>query len=710
VLFADNGDLLLASKNVKDLAVSMDFSAMIREIRNEVFRSDFHTNTSRSILLSDGRVLSIFKSIIQIQDFGVESNNILITPSLLENFQLFDDVEAGVYSIGADKHTILYMNRTAAMIFGYKSVEELKRDTGGDVLNLYVSQKDFNELIGDLGKGGVVINRPIRMKKKDRGEITILVTVKQIMKDGKCVRRDGVFTFIENIDKILMMLNLQTGIYEVTYKTKEIGVNIPIITDCDDEFAKMFGFKSASDIKDIVDIRDLYVNPGDVKEFEKDLVKHAYKNEPMHNRIVRVKRLDTRKVFWIMVDCEMTGDPNKPIGRRGTVRDVTELMMLGGLVDVNRVRSQVHTLMAPVISMQGISMFLFRESMRAAKRGPFSSVVDASVLDYSWKPEIKEELQNNSTIIVRYETYLRNLQENFAKLNLVTSIRSSQELTTSVSSVLGQIESLLVRKTDDGSLPQQRVGILRSRKAILNSEKLVLEIQNRAVLSDQMEVSTKIKEIVNILGQLELMLFLYLSNIERSGIRMTLLESGLLRDYLLKNRVADEKFEMLPEKLEEIILTEIYAFEPEAAMQGIEIRVTSGILPPIKCCGYMITRMLGYLLDNAIKYSFEKPDAYLLVSYGKEGKHAQISIENYGTGMTKDELESKSLLEFGTRGTLAWDRNREGSGIGLSEVLRIVKMHNGELLIESKPPANIKQEDITKDTPHKNTVTVKLPF
>ena len=85
-----------------------------------------------------------------------------------------------------------------------------------------------------------------------------------------------------------------------------------------------------------------------------------------------------------------------------------------------------------------------------------------------------------------------------------------------------------------------------------------------------------------------------------------------------------------------------------------------------------------------------------------------MSIESYGVGVLPDEIHTGRIYEHGERGALARDRNRTGSGIGLSEAKRIAEAHGGSVILESRPVMKDQHEDANASA-YITTVDVQLP-
>ncbi|HTK21748.1 MAG TPA: ATP-binding protein [Mucilaginibacter sp.] len=97
------------------------------------------------------------------------------------------------------------------------------------------------------------------------------------------------------------------------------------------------------------------------------------------------------------------------------------------------------------------------------------------------------------------------------------------------------------------------------------------------------------------------------------------------------------------------------------------------------------------LLSNAFKYTLK---GQISVSLSHEGKNAVLQVKDSGVGIPKSELPR--MFERFHRVPNVVGRTHEGTGIGLSLIHELVKMHHGEISVESKEGAG-------------STFTVRIP-
>ena len=93
-----------------------------------------------------------------------------------------------------------------------------------------------------------------------------------------------------------------------------------------------------------------------------------------------------------------------------------------------------------------------------------------------------------------------------------------------------------------------------------------------------------------------------------------------------------------------------------------------------------LANVIFNLLDNAIKYSAEKPDIH--VSTLDQGDFLRIRVKDYGIGMNKEA--AKHIFDKFYRVPTGNIHNVKGFGLGLSYARFVVEAHGGQLSVKSE--------------------------
>ncbi|MCY6483078.1 PAS domain S-box protein [Clostridium aestuarii] len=118
-----------------------------------------------------------------------------------------------------------------------------------------------------------------------------------------------------------------------------------------------------------------------------------------------------------------------------------------------------------------------------------------------------------------------------------------------------------------------------------------------------------------------------------------------------------------------------------AKLKSLKLEFNSDIDSKITACDpNKIERILLNLLSNAIK--FTKEEGKISINIKSEKDSVIIAVKDTGIGIKEENI--KDIFERFKQVNKSLTRENEGSGIGLSLVEALVKMHNGHIWVESE--------------------------
>lgn len=175
----------------------------------------------------------------------------------------------------------------------------------------------------------------------------------------------------------------------------------------------------------------------------------------------------------------------------------------------------------------------------------------------------------------------------------------------------------------------------------------------------------------------------------REALEAAILESdGLISTFnslLLIARAetgeARENFE--PIDLKAVLSDVVELYEPLAEAKRIALKSTNAKPAVINGDRGLISQVLANLIDNAIKYTPE--DGAVGVSLRTQGGKAVVEVRDTGPGIPAAEREH--VLRRFVR--LEASRNEPGSGLGLSLVAAVMRLHDGEIALGDAAPGLI---------------------
>ena len=153
---------------------------------------------------------------------------------------------------------------------------------------------------------------------------------------------------------------------------------------------------------------------------------------------------------------------------------------------------------------------------------------------------------------------------------------------------------------------------------------------------------------------------------------------GIVEEVLDFSRIQQDRMILIMDKLD--ILAEldesIYMQKERAAKENKHIAYEApDMLPPIIGDRNRLRQVFINIIDNALKYSFA--DGVVNVTVQQAGNNIIIVVADNGCGISADDLPKIKQKFYKANQTV------RGSGIGLAVADEIIKLHHGELDIDS---------------------------
>jgi len=158
-----------------------------------------------------------------------------------------------------------------------------------------------------------------------------------------------------------------------------------------------------------------------------------------------------------------------------------------------------------------------------------------------------------------------------------------------------------------------------------------------------------------------------------------------LVDELLELARADSSRPALPlvrEFLDDVVADVVQRFDPLARRFGVSLQLEMPEEAPIRMERVSLERLIGVLVDNAIRYSPACAVVHVRVLNAPSG--VRLEVEDAGIGIPPEE--HGRLFERFFRGAEARRRAPDGSGLGLPIAAAVAELHAARIRFERASP------------------------
>lgn len=591
--------------------------------------------------------------------------------------QLFNSLPVGIYRLNATDD-IVQVNEGLVKLLGYTREQLL----GMNVEDLYVDKSKAAVFKAKIDQEISLEKELVELQPASGDSRFYWATAVRIPSNPvfQYQGREGTILDITDEERYRRLVNsVPIGNYRIKYCVSSTGIE-ERIEDCNEAFAVLFGFVSATDAIGY-DVFKLWENPRlDAERFKRELEEKDKTDEPA-TVILPVKTVDGKRHFIAEIHGRplRDGDGNV-VGRAGAIRDVSkEVTLIRIRNDVGRILHAYEAALDMIGKSIASSLPLICDS------GGFDAY-----------PDVATETPDP---IRKLAKPLRG-----ALLRLRSEAAASQEREKSVSEKDWSALSHSIRLLDEYDSELSEMEVFAS--LLYNVSGLITVL--RRMLHDSLLPREMVRQAMHdarVLARLCCQVSLY-----QAAAKVYDMDCKVkaFRKYVLFHEETPEKIEkkraltLLDEAIGEVTML--------AASRNVVIRNRAVHDCSVSVRPKQVVTALFNLLHNAVKYSWARPSGekrWILITSEREGGDWVLAIANYGVAIRKEDLSNDAIFDSGYRGGEASDRKRKGSGIGLPWSREIARAHGGDVTLQSSPVGGGPEDDYKQ--PFLTTARLRLP-
>ena len=168
----------------------------------------------------------------------------------------------------------------------------------------------------------------------------------------------------------------------------------------------------------------------------------------------------------------------------------------------------------------------------------------------------------------------------------------------------------------------------------------------------------------------------YAKGIEGAAARLSSLISNILKLNKLENQNIVPELEVYDVCRQ--LCESIFLFEDALEEKGIELEADIEDVAKIRADASLLELVWNNLLSNAVK--FTEPGGCIRIRQTSDAEHIRIEVSDTGCGIAKEQINH--IFDKFYQGDTS--HSREGNGLGLALVKRVLELMDGEIRIDSE--------------------------
>ncbi|MEX1024626.1 MAG: ATP-binding protein [Planctomycetota bacterium] len=162
--------------------------------------------------------------------------------------------------------------------------------------------------------------------------------------------------------------------------------------------------------------------------------------------------------------------------------------------------------------------------------------------------------------------------------------------------------------------------------------------------------------------------------VDRAATRL----ENMIDDLLTVHRIGRIGFLKEPLALDEVLEEIATSFQGEFERAGAQLECFSGA-PRVVADRSSVSRAVGNLIGNALKYGCPEPGARVQVGARAKEHSVAIFVRDHGPGIASEDQQR--IFRLFERLSAA----SEGTGLGLASVAKVAEVHDGRAWVDSEP-------------------------